>query len=260
MKERVLAAAAVLPAWLYRTTYATLRVRLQLADGTTLAPHEYRFGREIFALCERDALALGGMVALTPFTTLVALGRDGDWASALLARLGYAPVRGSAGRGGAAALAALVRVLRTADARATIVVDGPLGPSGQAKRGIALCARRTGRPIRALGAAAQPALVFRKTWSRIFLPLPFARLVVTCDDPLTVPEAGSRDTIEEATHRLSERLTLMRRRAEEELRAWSEEEADGRERPAWHVKSGKAGSTTGAQPARLPEDRRPGEA
>lgn len=84
LMSALVAACAGFLAVLYRAYFATLRVSGLLADGSAAQPREYPFGRELFALCERDALLLAGISTYTPFTALVTLGRDGDWAAALL--------------------------------------------------------------------------------------------------------------------------------------------------------------------------------
>lgn len=207
----VLAACAGPLAVLYRAYFATLRVSGLLADGTATRPREYPFGRELFALCERDALLLAGISSYTPFTALVTIGTDGDWAAALLNRLGFDTVRGSSLRGGSQAVSGLVRALRTSEKPAAIVVDGPLGPAGRAKEGTVVIGMRTHRPIRALGVASRREIVFRRTWSGISLPLPFSRVVIACDDPLPVPISAGPDEVAALTEELTRRLALMRR-------------------------------------------------
>lgn len=229
MNKPALAALAAFATPLYRSYFATLRVQGLLTGGVAIDPGQYPFGREIFALCERDALVLAGMIAHTRLTALVALGRDGDWTSGILTKLGFGVIRGSSLRSGARALAQLIRTMRTSDAPGAIVVDGPLGPPGEAKSGIVLCSQRTGRPIRALGVAARRQLVFRRTWSQLYLPLPFTRVVVACEDPLPVPESGDRDLIARLTRELNTRLAVARQRARAAL-----------------AQAGTAGARTGA--------------
>src|SRR5581483_8210867 len=101
------------------------------------------FGRQIFVACERDALALAGVMADHRFTILVARGRDGDWASTALAAMGCVVVRGSSLHDPAAALAALARRLDDSPGPAAIVADGPLGPHRAIRRGAFYCAMRT---------------------------------------------------------------------------------------------------------------------
>ena len=213
LMSALVAACAGFLAVLYRAYFATLRVSGLLADGSAAQPREYPFGRELFALCERDALLLAGISTYTPFTALVTLGRDGDWAAALLRRLGFDAVRGSSLRGGSRAVSELVRALRSTGRPAAIVVDGPLGPAGKAKAGTVVVGMRTHRPIRALGVAARREIVFRRTWSRIFLPLPFTRVVIACDDPLPVPTSAGPGQVAALAEELSRRLAFMRRRA-----------------------------------------------
>jgi len=243
-----LSALAVLATPLYRAYFATLRLRGLLADGTTLAPAQYAYGPEIFALCECDAVALAGLIAHTRLTALVALGRDGDWASGILARLGFGLVRGSSLRGGAGALAHLIRAMRASDAPGAIVVDGPLGPPGEAKPGIVLCAQRTGRPIRALGVAARPKIVFRRTWSQIFFPLPFSRVVIACEEPLTVPATTDREGIATLALELTGRLATARQRAQAALGAMRTKGRIDGVVPAYASPSTSAETCAGTQP------------
>ena len=205
-------------AHLFRAYYATLRIRVLLLDGTVIRPADYPFSRELFALCERDSLALAGMVAKARFTVLVAKGRDGDWASAVLERLGCRVARGSSLRGGTRALKELLDAVHGSTGPAGIVVDGPLGPAGQAKGGVILCGMHVGSPVRALGAATAHRITFRKSWSRIYLPLPFSRVTVAVDDPLPSLEACQVDEVEDFAHLLTQRLAVMQGRATTALR------------------------------------------
>lgn len=204
---------------LYRLLYRTLRVEGILPDGARTAPAAYPFGREVFALSERDALALGGVLASARFTTLVAPGRDGDWATEVASALGARVVRGATARGGARALSGLLRALPTDDGPLALVVDGPLGPAGAAKPGAVVCAAHTGRPLRPVAAAARRELVLGKTWSRLWLPLPFARVVIVVGDALPVGGADGREARETLARELSGRLEAARARALREAAA-----------------------------------------
>jgi lysophospholipid acyltransferase (LPLAT)-like uncharacterized protein len=208
MTDDVRTSIAWVAAWCYRAYFATLRTRVLRPDGSPIAPRDYLCGQQIFALCERDALALAGITTGRRFAVLVAHGRDGDLAAAVLAALGCRVVRGSSARGGAGALRSLVPLLGQTLEPLGLVVDGPLGPAGRAKPGAVVCAVETGRPLRALGAAARHAFVFPRTWSGIYLPLPFARNVIVVDDlnldAVTIAE------VEPLTEALSDRLANAR--------------------------------------------------
>lgn len=198
---------------IYGALHGTLRVEALLPDGSRVTPATYPFGREVFALCERDAIALGGALGRARFTTLIAPGRDGDWATEAVEAFGCRVVRGATERGGARALAKLLRELPDDDGPLALVVDGPLGPSGVAKGGAVVCAARTGRPLRPLGAASRRAIVVGRSWSKIWIPLPFARVVVVVGEPLPVPAELDRDGRERLAAELTTRLAETRRRA-----------------------------------------------
>ena len=206
-------------AHLFRAYYATLRIRLLLLDGTVIRPADYPFCRELFALCERDVLALAGLVAKARFTVLVASGRDGDWASAILEGLGCRVARGSSLRGGTRALKELLEAVHESTGPAGIVVDGPLGPAGKAKGGVIVCGMHTGSPVRALGAATAKRVTFRKSWSSIYLPLPLSRVIVAVDDSLPGLEGARVDDVDDLAHLLSQRLAVMQNRAATSLRS-----------------------------------------
>ncbi|MCD4751204.1 MAG: DUF374 domain-containing protein [Thermoanaerobaculales bacterium] len=202
---------------LYRIYHRTVRTRVLLDDDLTMPPKSYRSGREIYALSETDAIALGALVIGRDFVALVAEGRDGDWATALLKGLGCQVVRGSSLRGGLRGLRGLLTALDESAGPAAIVVDGPLGPAGQAKPGSIFLSKYTGRPIRGVAAAASRAVVFRNSWSRIYVPLPFSTVVVACGDRITVPSYTTFQDMDDLAQQLSRRLAQLRSRARMEL-------------------------------------------
>jgi len=196
---------------IYRAYYATLRVRCVLQDGTVVRGDELPALREIYAVCERDALAASGLIAGQRMAVLVAHGRDGDWASALLAAMGCHVIRGSTRRGGAPALRGLLRHLTSSETAVGLVVDGPLGPAGVAKPGAALCAMKSGCRMHAVGVACRWKLTFPRTWSGIYLPLPFSRIVFV--DEVCRDAWGESHDVDAASARLTHGLTVAAARA-----------------------------------------------
>ena len=120
----------------FRLHCRTLRSKVLLGDGSIVKPFRHRFSNEIFALCEADALALGGFIAGAGFTVLVTVGKDGDRATFVLKKLGGTVVRGSSRLGGADALRRLVRRLESSSAPAAIVVDGYVWLDDKDRKGL----------------------------------------------------------------------------------------------------------------------------
>ena len=197
---------------MYLAYYATLRVRCVLQDGTTVRGAELPPLREIYAVCERDALAASGLIAGQRMAVLVAHGRDGDWASALLAAMGCRVIRGSASRGGALALRGLLRHLASSETAVGLVIDGPLGPAGVAKPGAAMCAMKSGCLMHAVGVSCRWKLRVPRTWSGIYLPLPFSRIVFV--DEVCRAACRNQTDVEAASKRLTDSLTIAGERAE----------------------------------------------
>jgi len=192
----------------------TLRIRLMLPGGRLIPLRRYPFRRVIFAHSERIDLGIAPALLLAPFVILLAPGRDGDRAALFFHSVGCRTVRGSTVHSGTRALRQLIRLLRDHEGPAALSVDGPIGPSGAVKPGIISCAFHTCRPIIPLGAAAKPRLVFRQTWSRIFLPLPGARVVIVTGADLQVTERLTPTAIEGLSRELAVRLEQAQERAE----------------------------------------------
>lgn len=169
----------------------TWRVTITLSDGRHIGVGDPWIDRRLFAVAERDLLALLPMTAGHEWVTAIAVGPDGDRAAAVAACLNVHVARGAAGRGGLAALESMVRLCMS-DRPAVLSVDGPLGPAGVAKPGIVSLGARCGRDVVPVAAAARWSFRFPGTWSGIYVPLPFSRVCLEAGDPLPVSGATDR--------------------------------------------------------------------
>lgn len=142
----------------------------------------------------------GGMLALMPLrghrgrglTVLVSPSDDGGLATLALRHFGYRIVRGSLGRGGAAALRALRGEL-AAGGQLVLTPDGPRGPQHSVNSGVAWLARASGAPIVPLSVTADRAWRLR-SWDQFLIPRPFARVRVHYGQALHL-EPGADDTL-----------------------------------------------------------------
>lgn len=144
-----------------------------------------------------------------PIAVLVSQSKDGEIAAALLSWFGFVPVRGSSSRGGAAALSQLCDRVKIDGSIAVIVCDGPRPPARVAKPGIITLSRLTGRPIFMLRSWATRQHIFEKSWPQLVLVLPFSRIVVMIEGPLSVPQQASEEDEERLRLELQDRLNRL---------------------------------------------------
>lgn len=143
--------------------------------------------------------------------------RDGEIATRALARWGIRSVRGSATRGGVAGFMQLVNAFRDGYDLA-VVPDGPRGPRHVVKPGIIHLARATGAPIVPVTYAATRKRHLR-SWDRLVIPLPFARVLYLAGEPLEVPRNTTDQELEAKRQMLEARLNQITERAEAEVQA-----------------------------------------
>jgi len=180
--------AGVLLAWLARLWVLTLRVRVH-GMGVLGAGD----GPRVLAFFHGTQLMLHRLPRVRRTCVMVSHSRDGDVQAAALGALGFDVVRGSSSRGGARALAAMVRKLRQAETDAVFAVDGPRGPYGVVKPGALLAAERAKARIIPAGADARRKVVLERAWDRFVLPWPFTRVDIVLGDPIAPGDgAGTR--------------------------------------------------------------------
>jgi hypothetical protein len=143
---------------------------------------------------------------------LVSRHRNGELIARCAERLGVRCVRGASGGLGEEALLEAVRLVREGWSFG-ITPDGPLGPARTVKPGVVRLATSSGAPIVPLSWAARPRVRLR-TWDRLEVPLPFARVAVVVGEPILAPGAGGRYDAERVRAVLEQRLTSLDDEAE----------------------------------------------
>lgn len=130
-------------------------------------------GPLILACWHRDLLPVFVAFSRSPALALVSASRD---AALLHALLDPTPVRTVAGSGSRRpeSLRHLLRHLQ-GGGRVIMALDGPRGPAGTEKPGVAWLQARSGAPVARLGFHPLRSLRLGD-WSRLHLPLPFSRL------------------------------------------------------------------------------------
>jgi lysophospholipid acyltransferase (LPLAT)-like uncharacterized protein len=179
-----------------RLWIGTLRVRV-IEDRALVGVRERRW---VLGFFHGTQLALHALAKRGPTAVMVSHSKDGVIQAAAMRALGFVVVRGSSSRGGANALAAMVRHVRRGG-DAVFAVDGPRGPYGVAKPGAAAVAARGDAVLIPVGCAASAAKVVARAWDRFVLPRPFATVVIVLGAPVT------------ATTELSDRIAACNARA-----------------------------------------------
>jgi len=125
--------------------------------------------------------------------TMSSLSRDGQRMVDLLRMWGYRSVRGSSSEGGARALIELIRLTRDG-AVAIMTMDGPRGPRHVAKPGVVPLARKSGALVLPVSFGCSSGWRLR-SWDRLIIPRPFARVVLGCGDPITPGEESDEELL-----------------------------------------------------------------
>jgi hypothetical protein len=136
-----------------------------------------------------------------PVYGLVSASKDGAWLAALYSTVGMRAVRGSSSRFGREAAEGLVEVLR-AGHDVGITPDGPRGPCYKMKPGALVVARRAEAPILIVGVQFFAAWRLR-SWDGFYVPHPFSRIRVRCEE-ISVDDADGGDSTERIAARLRE--------------------------------------------------------
>lgn len=137
-------------------------------------------------------------------TVLISHSRDGELVAHLARQWGFAHVRGSASRGGSAALRAIYRALRRGSSP-VMIPDGPRGPARTFKVGVAVLSQMAERPIVPMAFAAERAWRIG-SWDRLFIPRPMSRIAVAVGAPHTVARDLEAEALEAERLRLEQAL------------------------------------------------------
>jgi len=176
----------------------------------------------------------GRMLAMMPIKphfgrnigVLVSPSDDGGLAKIALQKFRCQVVRGSLSRRGATAMREMLDLLKR-DEQLVLTPDGPRGPRHSMNTGAAWLARATGVPVIPLSVAVNRAWYFR-SWDRMCIPKPFARLVVHYGEPVAVAETTSDAELEGISGALREQLLAGERAAFARLGVENDLEEAGR--------------------------------
>jgi len=171
--------------FLYKTWASTFRYRISFetpGDRKLLFEDLYapgpRPGQNLIYSCfHQDDLSCIPFFQGHNIGVLVSASKDGRMLATALEHFGFQTVKGSSHRRAVAGLLAAMRLVKEGN-KFTMAVDGPRGPLFEVKEGIAHLSQKSGCPIVPVKAHPRWAYVFRRSWSRTALPLPFSRVEI----------------------------------------------------------------------------------
>lgn len=108
---------------------------------------------------------------------------DGELVARMIHHFGSKAVRGSSSRGAVQALKGILRLAKEGW-RPSVAVDGPRGPRHEVKLGVVEIARVLKVPILPINMACSRSFIFKKSWNKSELPLPFSRIVILWGEPI----------------------------------------------------------------------------
>ncbi|MCB1121215.1 MAG: lysophospholipid acyltransferase family protein [Verrucomicrobiae bacterium] len=193
-----------------------LTYRLEFAEGKERANNLVQSGNPVILCAWHNRMfCMAGFVEdrLTrkgfKLTQMVSLSRDGNLGYVLGKWAKLRIVRGSSNRGGSKALRGLFRELQKENSSIVIMPDGSQGPVYEAKAGAVVLAQLSGAPLCLFSCEASRAWRV-KSWDRLIIPKPFARLTVRIPEFIHVPRELNKDQLEAERQQLEDALNALR--------------------------------------------------
>lgn len=140
---------------------------------------------------------------------------DGELAARVLNWFGLLAVRGSSSKGGASALDQMQKVIQV-NPVIGFTLDGPRGPRRQAKPGAAFLAAHTGARVVPNAYAVDRAWRMR-SWDRLPIPKPGARIIVAYAPSIPPPAENTRTGMRDHTRAVEAAINTLYRQLENEF-------------------------------------------
>lgn len=140
---------------------------------------------------------------------------DGELAARLTHQFNVECVRGSSSKGGAEVLRELEKAIPLVGC-VGLTMDGPRGPRRHAQPGLAILSARTGVPVVPLAFAISKSWRLR-TWDRMAVPKPFAKLLYGYAPPIAPAPNTEREAIDAKRLEIERSLNHLHEELEAEL-------------------------------------------
>lgn len=163
--------------------YVTYRVlvftwRIHVSESKTLRD-ELAKKQGLFVVAHWHGEELGILHLLKKYriSCIVSTSKDGDIIDGVIKLFGSKTARGSSSKKSVQALLGIIRLTKKGW-RPSVAVDGPKGPRHVIKPGVFEIAKTLDIPIFALSMSASRTFIFKKSWNKAELPLPFSKVSI----------------------------------------------------------------------------------
>jgi len=174
----------------YKLLRWSWRVEVRESEGLKKLVAE----NKMFVVAHWHGEELGIVYLLKPYhvSCMVSHSFDGEMIARVIEMLGSKTVRGSSSTGAVGVLKGILRLAKEGW-RPSVAVDGPRGPRHEVKSGVIEIARVVKAPIVSINMASSNPFIFKKSWNKSELPLPFSKIVVVWGEPIEVDAANGLD-------------------------------------------------------------------
>lgn len=152
----------------------------------------------IFSIWHGEQMVVYGFDNKEKFYVLVSASNDGEIISNAMKSIGLKTVRGSSKRRAVAGSLEILEKLKNGD-NIGMMVDGPKGPKGKVKEGIAYIAKMSGVPIVPVAWAAKnkTLIEFKSSWDNLKVPIGLCHTIALYGDPIYIPETATKEELTE---------------------------------------------------------------
>jgi lysophospholipid acyltransferase (LPLAT)-like uncharacterized protein len=158
-------------------------------------PENFKYKKTIYAFWHRYLIPFGYAFRNRGVKALVSFSKEGEIVTRAIKKLGFDVIRGSSTEGASTALRKIVHELQN-DGIVAITPDGPIGPAEKVKPGTVAAALVAGAEIIAISMEVKRTIAL-KTWDRLLIPLPFAKLKIFISKPMKFSKDMNIECIEE---------------------------------------------------------------
>ncbi|MCA9035782.1 MAG: DUF374 domain-containing protein [Planctomycetaceae bacterium] len=193
--------------FLLRLLFLTVRVDHRAVDPDA-TPYIRPPGKTRFTFCLwHDVIAVAVFARRTwNLSGLISRHTDGSYLADSCRIAGIHPVRGSASRGGAEAVAELLELTHL---HVAMTPDGPRGPRRKLKEGIIFIGSRSRRPVVPTAIAGTNAWSVKGSWTDLLIPKPFSTVYLFAGKPINIPHDLDRSEFGTYTEMLQLEMERM---------------------------------------------------